>query len=79
MTQLETQVLEKLKALPLDKQYEVLTFVEFLINRSQTIQSAESKAASDRPSEIEFWQQASQPSLNAVWDNSEDDIYAQLL
>lgn len=29
--------------------------------------------------EAEFWLQASQPSLNAVWDNAEDDIYAQLL
>lgn len=29
--------------------------------------------------EAEFWQQASQPSLNAVWNNVEDDVYAQLL
>lgn len=29
--------------------------------------------------EAEFWQQASQTSLDTVWDNSEDDIYAQLL
>lgn len=29
--------------------------------------------------EAEFWQQASQTSLDAVWDNSEDDVYAQLL
>jgi hypothetical protein len=27
----------------------------------------------------EFWLQASQTSLNAVWDNAEDDVYAQLL
>ena len=26
-----------------------------------------------------FWLQASQVSLNAVWDNAEDDIYAELL
>ena len=26
-----------------------------------------------------FWQQASQTSLNSVWDNAEDDVYAQLL
>lgn len=26
-----------------------------------------------------FWLQASQPSLDAIWDNSEDDIYAELL
>ena len=29
--------------------------------------------------EAEFWQNASQQSLNKVWDNSEDDIYAELL
>jgi len=29
--------------------------------------------------EAEFWLQASQPSLGAVWNNVEDDIYAQLL
>ncbi len=29
--------------------------------------------------ESEFWLQASQPSLDVVWDNSEDDVYAQLL
>ncbi len=26
-----------------------------------------------------FWQQASATSLSAVWDNAEDDVYAQLL
>ena len=26
-----------------------------------------------------FWQQASQASLAAVWDNTEDDVYAQLI
>jgi hypothetical protein len=29
--------------------------------------------------EAEFWLQTSQVSLNAVWDNVEDDVYAQLL
>ena len=29
--------------------------------------------------ETEFWLQASQPSSDAVWNNVEDDIYAQLL
>jgi hypothetical protein len=29
--------------------------------------------------ESEFWLKASQTSLAAVWDNDEDDIYAQLL
>ena len=29
--------------------------------------------------ETEFWLQASQASLDAIWDNPEDDVYAQLL
>lgn len=29
--------------------------------------------------EAGFWLQASQTSLDAVWDNAEDDVYAQLL
>jgi hypothetical protein len=29
--------------------------------------------------ESDFWLQASQTSLATVWDNDEDDIYAQLL
>jgi hypothetical protein len=29
--------------------------------------------------EADFWLKASQRSLNPVWDNTEDDVYAQLL
>ncbi len=29
--------------------------------------------------ESEFWLQASQSSLDMVWNNTEDDIYAELL
>ncbi len=29
--------------------------------------------------QAEFWLQSSQTSLDAVWDNTEDDVYAQLL
>ncbi|NJL37696.1 MAG: hypothetical protein HC840_20385 [Leptolyngbyaceae cyanobacterium RM2_2_4] len=29
--------------------------------------------------EAEFWLKASQTSLDTVWDNTEDDVYAQLL
>lgn len=29
--------------------------------------------------EAEFWLQTSQISLNEVWENTEDDVYAQLL
>ena len=27
----------------------------------------------------EFWLDASQPSLDAIWNNAEDDVYAELL
>lgn len=29
--------------------------------------------------DTEFWLQASQGSAVAIWDNTEDDVYAQLL
>lgn len=29
--------------------------------------------------ETDFWRRAGESSLDAVWDNSEDDVYAQLL
>jgi predicted DNA-binding antitoxin AbrB/MazE fold protein len=29
--------------------------------------------------EAEFWLHASQNSLDAIWDNSEDDVYGKLL
>jgi hypothetical protein len=29
--------------------------------------------------EHSFWQSAASPSLHRVWDNDEDDIYAELL
>ena len=29
--------------------------------------------------ETEFWQHTSQVSLDAIWDNPEDDVYGQLL
>ncbi len=29
--------------------------------------------------EADFWLQASQASSDKVWDNTEDDVYAQLL
>jgi hypothetical protein len=29
--------------------------------------------------ETEFWLQTSQTSFSSVWDNAEDDVYAELL
>jgi hypothetical protein len=31
------------------------------------------------PDEADGWLKASESSLGAVWDNSEDDVYAELL
>ncbi|MBD0321037.1 MAG: antitoxin family protein [Gemmatimonadetes bacterium] len=32
-----------------------------------------------RDEDDEFWTDASQPSLEAVWNNGDDDVYGQLL
>ena len=32
-----------------------------------------------KPDDLEFWRRASQESLDAVWNNEEDDVYAQIL
>ncbi len=29
--------------------------------------------------ETDFWSQSSQTSLDTIWDNAEDEVYAQLL
>lgn len=29
--------------------------------------------------ETDFWLQSSQTSLDAIWDNTEDEVYAELL
>ena len=45
------------------------------MNKSQpNVRSCESRAACD-----DFWLKASEPSLDAIWDNCEDDVYAELL
>jgi hypothetical protein len=45
------------------------------MNKSQpNVRTCESRAACD-----DFWLKASEPSLNAIWDNCEDDVYAELL
>ena len=45
------------------------------MNKSQPdVSSGESRTACD-----DFWLKASEPSLDAIWDNSEDDIYGELL
>ncbi len=31
------------------------------------------------PAHPDFWQRAVTPALDAIWDNPEDDVYAELL
>lgn len=58
----------------------VQTFRASLMNKSQpNIRSDESRATESRAISDDFWLKASEPSLNAIWDNPEDDIYAELL
>jgi hypothetical protein len=45
------------------------------MNKSQlNTHSYGSRATSD-----DYWSKASEPSLNLIWENSEDDIYVELL
>lgn len=34
---------------------------------------------SDDAADSDFWRQAGTPAVAAVWDNAEDDVYAELL
>ncbi len=46
-------------------------FLAYLVEREDTEATSED--------EHQFWENSSQISLNAVWDNLEDDIYGDLL
>ena len=46
----------------------------FFMNTSQpNVDPPKPRAACD-----DFWLKASEPSLDAIWDNCEDDVYAEL-
>ena len=57
----------QLTRLPVERQAEVLDFVQFLLQKEQEQQQLTQAAA-----------QLSGPSLAAVWDNPEDAVYDQL-
>lgn len=61
---------EKIRRLPPDLAQEVENFIEFLLAKHQLLMEAE---------ESTFWQASSQASLDAIWDNAEDDVYVELL
>jgi hypothetical protein len=46
---------------------------------AEDLDSAPSAEVMLSDTETAFWLQASQSSLDAVWHNDEDDVYAQLL
>jgi hypothetical protein len=46
---------------------------------AEDLDSEPSSAPTQPDAETAFWLQASQSSLDAVWNNYEDDVYAQLL
>ncbi|AFG36949.1 DUF2281 domain-containing protein [Spirochaeta africana] len=61
---------ELVRKLPAEAQHELLDFAEFLLHKYT---STEGKADGD------FWNGVSEASLAHVWDNTEDDIYGELL
>lgn len=78
-------VIAKLQLLPEPLLEKVDEFMDFLIEQQKrkaaNIQPQETTQGIDQElqDEAEFWRQASQTSLDAVWDNTQDDIYAELL
>jgi hypothetical protein len=44
---------------------------------AEDLDNAPNAAPNQSDAETVFWLQASQSSLDAVWDNDEDDVYAQ--
>jgi hypothetical protein len=46
---------------------------------AEDLERGPSAAQTQTDAETVFWLQASQSSLDAVWNNDEDDVYAQLL
>jgi hypothetical protein len=66
-------MIEKFQTLPPELQREVEDFIEFLLAKHQRLHQP-------TPDDTGYWwQAASQPALDAVWDNDKDDVYAELL
>jgi hypothetical protein len=65
-------LIELVQELPPDLVVEVRDFIEFLLEKHRRKAAGEDEVTN-------FWQGASTSSLDAVWDNAEDDVYAELL
>jgi hypothetical protein len=65
-------MIEKFQTLPPELQREVEDFIAFLLAKHRRLQQ-------QAPDGAGYWQAASQPALDAVWDHDADDVYADLL
>ena len=68
---LKEQLVREVEPLNENDLKSVLDFVSFLKFRSYGEHGEEEDA--------KFWQGASASSLNAIWNNAEDDVYGDLL
>ena len=53
---------------------EVMDFIDFL-----AIRQSRTESGLDKADDAAFWQVAGTESLERIWSNTEDDVYAQLL
>ena len=53
---------------------EVMDFIDFL-----AIRQSRTESGLDKADDAAFWQVAGTESLERIWSNIEDDVYAQLL
>jgi len=53
---------------------EVMDFIDFL-----AIRQSRTESGLDKADDAAFWQVAGTESLERIWSNMEDDVYAQLL
>lgn len=78
-------VIAKLQQLPETLLEKVDEFMDFLIEQQKRkaantqLQETTQSIDQELQDEAEFWRQASQTSLDAIWNNTEDEIYAELL
>jgi hypothetical protein len=67
------------EVLPGAKQLTATEKLKLIRILAEDLDSEPSAAPTQPDTETVFWLQARQSSLDAVWNNDEDDVYAQLL
>jgi len=68
------EIEERIAALPDAARQEVMDFIDFL-----AIRQSKTETRSEVADDASFWQVAGEGSLERIWNNTEDDVYAQLL